>query len=184
MYSALRIMHFWYLLQCTKCTLHLITYPDVMYKAATAAILIQTRGVQSMFSLENAFFEQNMWLLFILWDRKWLPAMTNFPWQLNDYRIFSVAACCHLKKIFDSYPGCKRCQKIIQICPENTYSARKWFLVGSTVTSDWALLHIFGRCFEHILKAAWSEVTIDSMVKLFGLNITFPLLAELFSSVF
>ena len=32
--------------------LQLITYPDVMYKVATAAILIQTRGVQSLFSLE------------------------------------------------------------------------------------------------------------------------------------
>ena len=34
-------------------TLQFITYPDIMYKVATAAILIQTRGVQSVFSLEN-----------------------------------------------------------------------------------------------------------------------------------
>ena len=34
--------------QLLKCT----TYPDVVYTVATAAILIQTRGVQSVFSLE------------------------------------------------------------------------------------------------------------------------------------
>ena len=40
--------------QCTKfCTLRFKTYPDVVYKVATAAILIQTRGVQSVFSLEK-----------------------------------------------------------------------------------------------------------------------------------
>ena len=32
-----------------------VRYPDVVYKVATAAILIQTRGVQSVFSLENIF---------------------------------------------------------------------------------------------------------------------------------
>ena len=36
------------------CTMHLITYPDVMYKVAIDAILIQTRCVQSVVSLENA----------------------------------------------------------------------------------------------------------------------------------
>ena len=49
---------FWicYKVQCTKfCTLHFITYPDVVYKVATAAFLIQTRGVQSVFSLEMLF---------------------------------------------------------------------------------------------------------------------------------
>ena len=35
------------------CTLHFTTYPDVVYKVATAAILIQTSVVQSVFSLEN-----------------------------------------------------------------------------------------------------------------------------------
>ena len=34
------------------CTMHLITYPDVVYKVATDAILIQTRCVQSVVSLE------------------------------------------------------------------------------------------------------------------------------------
>ena len=37
------------------CTLHCsipITYPNGVYKVATAAIFIQTRGVQSVFSLE------------------------------------------------------------------------------------------------------------------------------------
>ena len=33
--------------------LQFITYPDVVYKVTTAAILIQTRGVQSVFSLEK-----------------------------------------------------------------------------------------------------------------------------------
>ena len=57
------------LLQCTLHFLHftagynilytalhcsiLITYPDGVYKVATAAILILTRGLQSVFSLEN-----------------------------------------------------------------------------------------------------------------------------------
>ena len=36
------------------CTLHYITYPDVVYKVVTAAILIQTRGVQSVISLEKS----------------------------------------------------------------------------------------------------------------------------------
>ena len=35
------------------CTMHLITYPDVVYKVATDAILIQTRCVQSVVSLEK-----------------------------------------------------------------------------------------------------------------------------------
>ena len=40
-------------MQSTKfCTLHFITYPDVVYKVAIAAIFIQTRGVQSVFSQE------------------------------------------------------------------------------------------------------------------------------------
>ena len=48
-------LHFWHLRLVTKfCTLQFITYPDVVYKVATAMILIQTRGVQSVFSLENA----------------------------------------------------------------------------------------------------------------------------------
>ena len=34
-------------------TLQFITYPDIMYKVATAAILIQTRCVQRVFSLEK-----------------------------------------------------------------------------------------------------------------------------------
>ena len=124
MYSALRIMHFWYLLQCTKCTLHLITYPDVMYKVATAAILIQTRGVQSVFSLENAFFKRNMWLLFTLWDRKWFSAK-EIPWQLTDHGKFSVAACYHLKKMLLIQDVQALCQDILQICPEKICSARK-----------------------------------------------------------
>ena len=40
------------------CTLHLsnfTTYPDVRYNSSTDAILIQTRCVQSMFSLEILF---------------------------------------------------------------------------------------------------------------------------------
>ena len=37
------------------CTLQFITCPDVVYKVATAAILIQTKGVQRVFSLENVF---------------------------------------------------------------------------------------------------------------------------------
>ena len=35
-------------------------YPDVVNKVATAAILIQTRGVQSMFSLEFFFIKLEM----------------------------------------------------------------------------------------------------------------------------
>ena len=38
--------------QCTK-LLHFITYPDVVYKVATATILIQTRGIQSVLILEK-----------------------------------------------------------------------------------------------------------------------------------
>ena len=34
-------------------TLQFITYSDVVFKVATTAILIQTRGVQSMFSMEK-----------------------------------------------------------------------------------------------------------------------------------
>ena len=35
------------------CTMHLIKYPDVVYKVANDAILIQTRCVQSVVSLEK-----------------------------------------------------------------------------------------------------------------------------------
>ena len=37
-----------------------------MYKVATAAILIQTRGVQSVFSLESFKFDQTLFI-----DTKW-----------------------------------------------------------------------------------------------------------------
>ena len=35
------------------CTMHLIIYPDVVYKVAKDAILIQTRCVKSVVSLEK-----------------------------------------------------------------------------------------------------------------------------------
>ena len=38
------------------CTMHLIKYPDVVYKVANDAILIQTRCVQSVVSLEKTVF--------------------------------------------------------------------------------------------------------------------------------
>ena len=45
--------------ECTKfCTMHLIAYPEVVYKVATDAILIQTRCVQSVVSLEILFILQ------------------------------------------------------------------------------------------------------------------------------
>ena len=37
-----------------------LTYPDVLYKVATAAILIQTRGVQSVFSLEKSLTDADI----------------------------------------------------------------------------------------------------------------------------
>ena len=48
LYTALPAFTAWYKILYTA--LHFITYPDVVYKVA--AILIQTRGVQSMVSLE------------------------------------------------------------------------------------------------------------------------------------
>ena len=46
--TALPAFTAWYF-----CTLHVITYPDVVYKVATATILIQTRGIQSVLILEK-----------------------------------------------------------------------------------------------------------------------------------
>ena len=46
--------------------LHFITYLDVVHKVATAAILIQTRGVQNVFSLEKDFesiFVDSRWIM-------------------------------------------------------------------------------------------------------------------------
>ena len=48
-----RFLHFHYRFSTKFCTLQFITYPDVVYKVATAAILIQTISVQSVFSLEK-----------------------------------------------------------------------------------------------------------------------------------
>ena len=41
-----------------KILLEVLRYPDVVYKVATAAILIQTRGEQSVLSLEKSFARQ------------------------------------------------------------------------------------------------------------------------------
>ena len=60
--------------QSTKfCTFQFITYPDVVYKVATAAILIQTRGVQSVLSLEKyvvVIFLKEL-VIFILFPKAW-----------------------------------------------------------------------------------------------------------------
>ena len=65
LYTALPAFTAWYKILYTAvaakskfCILHCIipmTYPDGLYKVATAAILIQTSGVQSMFILEIDF---------------------------------------------------------------------------------------------------------------------------------
>ena len=60
-------------------------------------------------------------------------------------------------------------------CPNKQCHEWKWFFVGSTVTSDPAKLQIFrthsqGR---KIWSEAGSEVTGDTIVKSFGLTITF-----------
>ena len=43
--------------------MHLITYPDVVYKVATDAILIQSRCIQSVVSLENIKAPSKLFLL-------------------------------------------------------------------------------------------------------------------------
>ena len=72
------------LLQWTQfCTLQFITYPDVVYKVATTAILIQTRGVQSVFSLEMIAIDISSKLLFC-------PDNTvSYNVQLNIWALFS-----------------------------------------------------------------------------------------------
>ena len=44
----------------TGSAVYKIVYPDIVYEVATAAIFIQTRGVQSVFSLENNVFSQSV----------------------------------------------------------------------------------------------------------------------------
>ena len=68
----------YYKVQCAKfCTLHFITYPDVGYKVATAAILIQTRGVQSVFSLEKVSIsnQQVAYRIFSFWGKPGKPSI-------------------------------------------------------------------------------------------------------------
>ena len=88
-------LYFQHLMQGTKfCTLQFITYPDDVYKVATAAIFIQTKGVQSMFSLKiflctvvknvSIKFKTFIWLLPIQVENT--RTQRNFHWFTKIYQ--------------------------------------------------------------------------------------------------
>ena len=89
--------------QCTKfCTLQFITYPDVMYKVATAAILIQTRGVQRVFILENIMNEKTRGHCLRYVSRwKYSDIWTQWAWKVS---VKQTEHCCPkpLKKMYET----------------------------------------------------------------------------------
>ena len=93
--TQLCTLHFRHLLPGKKmCTLYFITYPDVVYKVTTAAIIIQTRGVQSVFSLEKDLFFA-FWPAFNSFEPRTFPTVQQrFIFQLVNGNVENTM--CHV----------------------------------------------------------------------------------------